>query len=51
MSKVTVICVCVLLSALAVIMRIHHFEQGLAKAAYAACIGRDNNPLTLVRSD
>jgi hypothetical protein len=51
MSKVTVICVCVLVSALAVVIRIQNFEQGLARAAYAACTTRDGTLLKLVRSD
>jgi hypothetical protein len=51
MSQVTVICVCVLVSALAVIIRIHKFEQGLARAAYAACNSKESSLLKLVRSD
>jgi hypothetical protein len=51
MSKVTVVCVCILVSALAVVIRIHNLEQGLARAAYAACNSKDNTLLRLVRSD
>jgi hypothetical protein len=51
MSNVTLICLCVLIGALAVVVRIHHLEQGLARAAYAACSSRDRSLLNLVRSD
>jgi hypothetical protein len=51
MSKITLLCVCVLLAALAVIYRIQRLEDGLARAAYSACNGRDASPLKLVRSD
>jgi hypothetical protein len=51
MSKVTLICLCVLVSALAVVIRIHQLEEALAKAAYAACNSKEISPLRLVRSD
>lgn len=51
MDKIIVLCFCILLSAIAVLVRLTNFEEGLARAAYAACKEVDANPLRLVLSD
>jgi hypothetical protein len=51
MSKVTLVCLCILFSAWAVIFRIQRLEEGLAKAAYAACNSKDNSPLKLLKDE
>jgi hypothetical protein len=51
MSKVTLICLCVLISAWTVILRIQKLEEALAKAAYAACSSKDTSPLKLIKDE